>query len=234
MNIDIVITRYNEHLDWIRYLPFEKIRNIYIYNKGINDYIFKNYIPGDDLYYKFIIKKLPNIGRIDHTLAYHILETWECPADVLVSLPGSIMMCKQKGAYLSKIVKNIEFIKTKYQGFYSPRLRTVPPTFNYSISDFQATGLRNFNGNPFIKSEYPDFQTWKNKLIDTNPIKFVAARTMFVVCKENINYHEKEMYYRILESTSVGDNIENGHFAERIWAHLFKPLGDSEEFVIIG
>ena len=47
-------------------------------------------------------------------------------------------------------------------------------------------------------------------------------RGMFAVCKENILHIKKEIYTNLLESLSVGDNIENGHFAERIWAHLFR------------
>ena len=47
-------------------------------------------------------------------------------------------------------------------------------------------------------------------------------RGMFIVSKENILHIDKKIYERLLESLSVGDNIENGHFAERIWAHLFR------------
>ena len=47
-------------------------------------------------------------------------------------------------------------------------------------------------------------------------------RGMFIVCKENIKHIDLQIYKNLLESLSVGDNIENGHFAERIWAHLFR------------
>jgi len=222
--IDIIVTRYNEHLDWLRYLPINLIRTIFIYNKGENETFFKKFLPTDDLKDKMIIKKLPNIGRIDHTITYHILETWDNPADILVSLPGSIMMCRMKGAYLNYIMKNLKHVKTKYNGFYSPRFHVVSPRFNYFIDDYQAEGKCNRNNNPFIKSEYPDFVTWKNAIIDQVPIKFVSMRGMFSVCKENIKHIDKDVYERLLGSLSVGDNIENGHFAERIWAHLFKRM----------
>ena len=47
-------------------------------------------------------------------------------------------------------------------------------------------------------------------------------RGMFAVCRENIKHISKDIYDNLLLSLSVGDNIENGHFAERIWAHLFR------------
>jgi hypothetical protein len=46
-------------------------------------------------------------------------------------------------------------------------------------------------------------------------------RGMFIVSKETINNVPKQIYDNLLASLSVGDNIENGHFAERIWAHIF-------------
>ena len=51
---------------------------------------------------------------------------------------------------------------------------------------------------------------------------YVSMRGMFVVNKENILHIPKQIYENLLKSLSVGDNIENGHFAERIWAHLFR------------
>lgn len=225
-SIDVVITRYNEHLDWVKYLPCSDLRNIYIYNKGFNDSLFKSYVPSKEVNEKIIIKKLPNVGRIDHTIAHHILESWETPSDVLISLPGSVMMCKMKGAYLNYIVCNIKNIKDRYKGFFSPRFHRVSKNFNYSIDEYTSEGTCNKNDNPFIKSEYKDFQDWKVKVVDNVPIKFIAMRGMFTVCKENIHFIDKTVYERLLESLSVGDNIENGHFAERIWAHLFKQYNE--------
>jgi hypothetical protein len=142
--------------------------------------------------------------------------------DTIVSLPASIMMCKKKGFYLNAIIKRLEVLKIKYSGFFGPRFMKVNPRFNYNIDTYQAEGICNRNNNPFIKSEYPNFQTWKKALIDERPIQYLAMRGMFAVCKENILHIKKEIYTNLLKSLSVGDNIENGHFAERIWAHLFR------------
>jgi hypothetical protein len=215
--ISCILTRYNEIIDWIEYV-INDIDFFYIYNKGDNDILFKNYQPPPE---KIKIIKLPNIGRIDHTIAYHILENWGSLDDTIVCLPGSILMCKMKGAYLSAIRKNLKYIN-KYRGYYSPRFIKVGPQFNYSIDNYHAEGKCNYNDNLFIKSEYPDFQTWKKAIIDERPMHYVSMRGMFVVNKENIEYISRQIYENLLTSLSVGDNIENGHFAERIWAHLFR------------
>jgi hypothetical protein len=219
---DYIITRYKEYIDWIQYIPLN-VNKIYIYNKGPDDDIFKNYIPDEEMLKKLVITKEKNIGRIDHTLVNHILLHWDCLPNILVNLPGTVLMSEKKGRYFSSINRSLKSLKTYYKGFYSPRFKKVVSNFNYNINNYEPEGICNRNnGNTFIKSEYLDFQAWKTAIIDSRPIKYVCIRCMFAVCKENIKYIDKEIYERLLQSLSVGDNIENGHFAERIWAHLFR------------
>ena len=223
-----LVTRYCEYIDWIQYIP-QRIDTIYIYNKGPNDMLFKQYVPTEQMLKKIKIIKYKNIGRIDHTLAYHILEHWDVLPDIIISLPGTVMMSENKGRYFSSMVKKFLKIKNNYGGFYGPRFRRVDDTFNYSgLVDYQVEGICNRNSNKFVKSEYPDFKTWKLAVVDDKPMKYIAMRGMFVVCKENILHIDKQIYSRLLESLSVGDNIENGHFAERVWAHLFTQYSFNE------
>ena len=214
----VIITRYNEKIDWLNYI-IDSVDQIIVYNKGSNNDLFKNFTPPP----KVVIVNLPNVGRIDHTLAHYILENWNNLPDTLISLPASVLMCAKKGHYLNAMRKRFDIVKEKYNGFYSPRYHKVnPEIFNYTIDNYQAEGYCNKNNNPFIKSEYPDFVSWKKALIDDRPIRYIGMRGMFVVSRENINHIKKSIYENLLNSLSVGDNIENGHFAERIWAHLFR------------
>ena len=57
--IDVVVTRYNEFINWIDYLP-NNVRNIYVYNKGYNNYLFNNSYTND----KFIFLNLKNLFNI--------------------------------------------------------------------------------------------------------------------------------------------------------------------------
>lgn len=214
----VIVTRYNEKIDWISYI-IDSVDQIIVYNKGSNNDLFRDYKPPANV----IIKTLPNIGRIDHTLAYYILENWDNLPDTLISLPGSILMCSKKGHYLNSIRKRVDIVKERYNGYFAPRFHRVNPNvYNYTIDDYQAEGYCNKNNNPFIKSEYADFIAWKNALIDDRPIRYIGLRGMFIVSRENIVHIKRSIYENILTSLSVGDNIENGHFVERIWAHLFR------------
>ena len=225
----VVVTRYNEYIDWIRYIV-DKVDTIFIYNKGPNTNFFNHF---DITMYTSKIKffTLPNIGRIDHTLAYHIVEHWDNLPETLVNLPGSVMMCQKKGHYLSAIIKRVNSMD-KYSGFFGPRFHKVGNNFNYSIDNYQAEGMCNRNGNKFVKSEYPDFQAWKKAIIDEHPMSYIAMRGMFAVSRANITHIDKAVYERLKLSLSVGDNIENGHFAERIWAHLFKQYKKNYQVLI--
>jgi len=173
------------------------------------------------LFSKLIFIKLPNIGRNDHTIAFHILNNWGCLPENLVFLPGSAVMCRRKGHYLFKLIRNLPRVK-HFGGFYASRYFKTTPDFDFKRDSFTESGKCNRNGNKFINSEYSSFQSWKRALIDDNPMQYVQYRGMFAVSKENILSVDKQVYENILSSLSIGDNIENGHYAERIWAHLFK------------
>lgn len=226
-----IITRYNEKIDWVNYISND-VDKIIIYNKGSNDNYF-NIEPPADILSKLSFIKLPNIGRIDHTITYHICENWENLDDIYIFLPASILMCYKKGAYLSMIRKNLKKIKEKYNGFYAPRFHKVELNYNYTIDNYQAEGKCNKNDSLFIKSTFKNFREWKDGIVDTIPMKYLGMRGMFVVCKENIKFIDKQIYLNLLDSLSVGDNIENGHFAERIWAHLFRQKPQSSSSTIL-
>jgi hypothetical protein len=228
--VSVVVTRYNEYIDWISYI-IDKVDTVHIYNKGPNENFFRYFDP-KNYPEKIKIHTLENVGRIDHTLTHHILENWDTLPEVLVNLPGSIMMCERKGYYLNAIMKRIGLIKSRYSGFFGPKFHKVSPKFNYNIDNYQAEGACNRNSNPFIKSEYQDFQAWKTSLVDTRPMRYVTMRGMFAVSKENVQHIDRGVYERIRTSLSVGDNIENGHFAERIWAHLFRQYSFDNKVIV--
>ena len=218
-NIHVIITRYREYIDWIQYLP-ESVTKIFIYNKGPKNSFFKDYTPSELVKSKLEVIPIENVGRINHSLAFHIINNWESLPDQLISLPGTILMSQKKGLYLSKILNVIKNGNIKdYKGFYSPRFQTVGKKYNYSIKE--SPGL--------IKSDFSDLKDFnKNVLSDESDIRFVSLRSTFIVSKDNILFNDKNIFVKILLSLSVGDNSTNGYFVERLWAHIFKKIGNFE------
>ena len=98
-NIICVITRYREKITWLPCL-LRFVDRVIIYNKGDNQDIFNE---TEDLS-KVTIIDLPNLGRIDHTIAYHITKNWDNLPDKIIFIPASIYMCKFKGRYFDAIL----------------------------------------------------------------------------------------------------------------------------------
>jgi len=81
-NIVIIISRYNENLEWLKEEPFNKYPVI-IYNKGPNDDFYKP----DNL---IKIVKLDNVGREGHTYLHHIINNYDNLYNINILFPGSI------------------------------------------------------------------------------------------------------------------------------------------------
>ena len=105
-NVEIVISRYNEKLEWLNEDPFNKFEYI-IYNKGDNDNFVKTNVKN--------IIKLPNIGRCDHTYLYHIVNNYNNLSNIIVFFTGSLNIKVKKKKAIS-ILNNI--INSNYTEAY--------------------------------------------------------------------------------------------------------------------
>ena len=135
-DIDIIVSRYNENLEWMNEYPFNEF-NYIVYNKGIDDNFNKKYI-------KEIIKT-DNVGRCDHTYLYHIINNYDNLAKINIFLPGSLDMTEKN--YRSKnLIKYIKKYKRAYFiGNYTDNLKekwSFPPSSLFREKD---SGNKNFS-----------------------------------------------------------------------------------------
>ena len=133
-NVQIVVARYNENIDWLRKEPF--VNNIYsvvIYDKGPNS--VKN------LFDTFDYQYLPNVGRESHTFLHHIYNNYDSLADITIFLPGSAMN-GFKEYKTRELLKKV--IETKDTVLYGKWYHDVANVFrNFSIGElfFKITNL---------------------------------------------------------------------------------------------
>ena len=80
MKNHIVISVYNENIEWIQHINRD-VFEIYIYNKGNPATLNTHNVPCH-------INHLPNIGRESHTYLYHIIEHYDCLPDKIVFTQG--------------------------------------------------------------------------------------------------------------------------------------------------
>jgi hypothetical protein len=215
-NMEIVVSRYNENLDWLKNKPFNR-HKITIYNKGPNSSFYKP--PGSK------IVNLENVGRCDHTYLYHIIENYDNLADNTVFLPGSSdLPCKMKKA--KKQVEEVEKRNdTVLIGIRYPR--NVEDEFGDFWMDKYVSEVKSntkINSDPTMGlAKIRPFGKWyKNKFKHGTP--YVSYKGILGLNKRHIVQHPKTYYEELIKELQTHSNPEAGHYFERSWCAIFHPL----------
>lgn len=206
MDNSLIISRFNENLNWLK--AYQNY-NIVIYNKGeeLTSNSFENVI------------KIDNVGRESHTWLYHIVENYNNLDKVSIFLQGRIddldcMSYKNPNKYLKKINKN---------GFAASRLGLLGPFHwghNVGIEHIPKYAAQ-WDKNEISRSKY-GFRKFAKKLFPEIPI-FVATSYggCFAVKKELILSYKVDFYKKLLETVSKHKNPIEGHYLERLWCYMF-------------
>ena len=213
-SMDIVIARYSADIQWVfehAQTHMANIRQIIIYNKGTDNLNiperFKNITT---------IKKLPNVGRCDHTYLYYITHWYE-------DLPEVVLFWKDSSPRHPRFHAE-EFLSLK---------KTCAMPKRYNTSTFELVdwnpSYNQSKASQFIRSPETPMIRWIAKLfgpeekitqeIKNNPIHICWGGT-FSAHRHEIQRTEKKVWQQLLGQMSVGDNIEVGHYMERLWFHL--------------
>lgn len=216
-NIEIVISRYNENLEFLS----DEIFNNYpiiIYNKGINY----------DFYKPPSLKKivnLSNVGVCDHTYLYHIIENYDNLANVTIFLPGSCTDELKKDRYINVLNKTIETNNTVIYGYCDENNKS--DLYNFRLTEWVSTNENNKILNPDSKLRecdiYP-YGKWYDEVfpgINNNCITYLG---IFSVSKEHIHNRNKESYEELIKFVSNSINEECAHYIERSYISIFDPL----------
>ena len=219
LNIDLVISRYNEDLNWTLEEPFNKFKYI-VYNKGINDNFNKENI-------KEIIK-LDNVGKCDHTYLYHIIKNYNNLADITVFLPGSVDL-KYKKKIASKLLREIQLKKNAI--FISLNEYDIKKIhYNFKLDSYRTKhkGNKNINSSAELKkSTIRPFGLWYQNMFGNLQINCIVYYGIFSIHKNDIIQHHKSRYEFLIKELSLDSNPEAGHFFERSWCAVFHPLKET-------
>ena len=219
-NINIVISRYNENLEWLREINDENF-NIIVYNKGVNDNFVK--------FPNMTIINLDNVGRCDHTYLYHVINNYNNLSNITIFLPGSGNM----GHKLTKIKILMLLIKKYNSAVFLPNevLRNVKEEmYNFTMSEYAASDIQNKSLNPETKlelSKIRPFGRWYEYYFNNIVIHNVSYCGIFSVDKRDILQHPKEYYEHLIEQLCHSSNPEVGHYFERSWCAVFYPLNNT-------
>lgn len=218
-DIEVIIARYNEDLDWLRDEMFNRLV-VTIYNKGPNDNFYK---PPN---LKQIVQ-LPNVGVCDHTYLYHIVANYDNLAKVTVFLPGSCMD-RIKGIKTINILN--QTIKTKnsmFYGYYEENgvlnnLKDFVMKAYQTTNDKNKMGMTSNDSIPRQCDAYP-YGNWFQEVFGNIMSYYATYYGIFSVSKEHIHNRPKGFYEKLINYVNKNKNEECSHYMERSYITIFKP-----------
>jgi hypothetical protein len=214
-NIQIVISRYNESLDWINTPPFN-LYPIILYNKGDND----NYSKTDKIIETI---SLPNVGRESHTYLYHVIHNYNNLADITIFLPGST----DSGNKTENAKRMINGIQTHNKMVFPCEPKEMDSQlYNFEIGDYLSTHPSNKQINTDSKIKRSDilpYGKWHDTHFPDVKTNCLAFNGIFSVSKENILQKPISFYETLLNQLDDHHNPEVNHFMERSWYATFGP-----------
>jgi len=216
--IDIVISRYNEDLNWTLEYPFNKFQYI-VYNKGDSDDFVKNNV-------KKIIK-LDNLGKNDHTYLYHIIENYNNLSNIIVFFPGSLNIEYKKNKAIKILNRIIEsdYKKAYFLGHYQNNVRDSFKNFQldyWQTSD--STNLLKCQESQLKKCRLRPYYLWYNYFFGKIKARWSTWWGIFSIDKRDILNHPITRYQHLILTVNDHFNPEAGHYIERSWGVIFYPL----------
>ena len=206
MNKSLIISRYNENINW---LEDHKSFKITIYNKGTE--------LADNKLYQII--NLSNVGRESHTWLYHIVNNYKNLDEFNIFLQGRIddlgcMAYQNPNDYLKNLDKS---------GFVASRYGLLGPfhwKWNVGIEKNKKY-ITSWKNNEISKSKI-GFRKFAKKIFPDIPI-FVPTTYggCFAVTKNLIHKYEISFYEELLEIIGSHKNPIEGHYLERLWCYMF-------------
>ena len=221
-NIEIVISRYNENLDFLFKKPFSDCENITCYDKG-------EFKPKSGYPLNCTVIRLPNVGRCDHTYLYHIIKNYNKLYDMTVFLPASCTMSYKKNPTYH-VLSNVHKLKTVLT--HKSNHDYIPGFYDFSLDFYSATNPSNKKLNPESKlllSPIRPFGKWyKHNYpeLENAPIHYACWYGILSVSKKDILRNPIDKYRKLISYIDHHSNPEVGHYMERSWGALF--LQDKE------
>jgi len=221
-DIQLIISRYNEDLEWIKLEPFNKYP-IIVYNKGINEDFAKT-----DNIKK--IEKVPNVGRESHTYLYHIIQNYHNLAEVTIFLPGSADLSNKFERAKRMVYKTGETNNTVMA--CTPETNIIDTLYNFQIDNYLSTNPQNadLNKDSTIQlSKIRPYGEWYKATFKHGEQNLcVSWNAIFSISKKHILQKSKSYYENLLKEVSNHSNPEEGHFFERSWFAVFSPYKNSD------
>ena len=99
---------------------------------------------------------------------------------------------------------------------------------DFQIDYWLGTNVKNQELNPsgYLEAcEYRPFSKWYERFFNKDEIiNWWSYNSIFAVDRRDILQHPRERYEDLIRGLEKGNNVEEGHYIERVWAAVFHPL----------
>lgn len=197
-DVEIVVARYNEDLEWLKAFKNYKVT---VYNKGLDNLILPNNCQ---------IINLENIGREAHSYLYHVITNYETLAQKTIFLQGDPFYHKPNFDYLingspHSCAHIIAECREYNLGFESNRVANV----QWQNTKWNDTTLSKHSMLSFAQTNFnPEF--------DEDSSIYFQWGAQFAVDKENIICHDIDYHKKLYDHFLIKSPIE-GHYIENLW-----------------
>ena len=242
--IHIVVSHCKSDLDWIpQYVKGYNVESIHVISK-----CGKTVNGAPEM---ATIEVLPNVGRCDHTYAYYInkvldkkVKKNEEKDSIVVFLKDDVSRKNKHQDGLRNNFGSLLELASSDNGFgcgiipgyrwfegkllFLSAYHEVKTLFTFSMAGYE----RNIKGyasdmTEFQSSNFKSLGSWYTSLKagSSPPVVQVCYGGVFSASVANIMKRDKAVWSAVEKSLSRGNNIQEGHYAERSWAHLLStPL----------
>ncbi len=243
IRFSIILSHCLASLSWLsRYLEDFEFKNLTIVSKcGVQPN--PKHLPKSTT-----IIQMDNVGRVDHTIAHWMAQVLpstsplveENKEDIILFLKDNINVHTDGSLRSLPTLLNV----TSTQGFgcaLEPRAGKSFFHVTDILSEFYMEEYDSFGGRQnspaenshdvIFKSKYKNMGAWLQDMgiLLPKPLSPVCYGGIFAVKRPQIAEVPGYIWRSMEKSLSRGDNIEEGHFAERTWAGLLFPRLKAEQ-----
>lgn len=233
----LIISRYNENLEWLEHEPFSNYPYI-VCNKGSDSSYLKTKNFKKEI-------KINNIGKLAHTYLYYIITDYDNLSQINIFLPNSLddgdKMYRARRLIREIDKKNEMLQKNKPRDKYDTD-KNISSLFLYDFSfpnmkdvfyDFQIDeklGMPDTDPSKKVQlSATRPFGKWYERFFGDIKTTHYCIYGIFSVSREDIKAKPKSYYQELIKEV-LTPNPEQEQYFERAWEALFYPLNTTEFF----
>jgi hypothetical protein len=219
----IVISRYNEDLQWLNDEQFDKYQYT-VYNKGVND----NYVKSNNFKNEV---KLDNVGRETHSYLTHIITNYDNLSDFTIFVPGSLELDNKYERARRLFMEADNYDDSDLFACISVDSSVKDTFYDFQIDSYLSSNQNNktINNDASIKeSDIRPFGKWYENIFNNvnSDSKCFTQNAIFGITKDTILKKPKSYYIDLIEHVNDHSNPETGHFFERSWETVFYPYSN--------